>query len=129
MHAFHNRFSGRGSAGMNFVRPRYLAVAFFAFFGAVAYFAWIYARGTNSPWFTPDVSRTVYQTTMVGGVLVLVGLFITGSILSRFTRPVASRGFSPGPLSGGATRKTRSGFPVPEALPRTSPRLVPEWAP
>src|SRR5207244_3368355 len=64
---------------MSFVRPRYLAIAFSAFFGIVAYLAWSVAHASKGPWFEPDVSRTVYQTSMVGGVLVLIGLFVTAS--------------------------------------------------
>src|SRR5207253_498084 len=79
----------------SFVRPRYLAVAFSAFFGIVAYLAWSVAHASKGPWFEPDVSRTVYQTSMVGGVLVLIGLFVTASIVPYFARPVRSRGISP----------------------------------
>src|SRR5207253_1076735 len=73
---------------MSFVRPRYLAIAFSAFFGIVAYLAWSVAHASKGPWFEPDVSRTVYQTSMVGGVLVLIGLFVTASIVPYFARPV-----------------------------------------
>ena len=73
------RSSRRGEREVSFVRPRYLAVAFSAFFGIVAYLAWSYAYASKGPWFEPDVSRTVYQTSMIGGVLVLIGLFVTAS--------------------------------------------------
>ncbi len=66
---------------MNLVRPRYLALAFAAYFGALGYYAWRAARQWGyPPPFTPAISQSVYQTTMVGGVLVLLGLFITASI-------------------------------------------------
>src|SRR5207253_2180875 len=35
---------------MSFVRPRYLAVAFSAFFGIVAYLAWSVAHASKGPW-------------------------------------------------------------------------------
>src|SRR5439155_1719897 len=69
-----------GWGRMSLVRPRYLALLFTAYFGAIGYYAWQAARRAGSIWFEPPISQTVYQTTMVGGVLVLLGLFITASI-------------------------------------------------
>lgn len=71
---------------MRLFRPRYLAVAFAAYFGVVVYYAWQYARRTNAAWFSPQISQVVYQTTMVGGVLVLLGLFVTAAIVPRMLR-------------------------------------------
>jgi hypothetical protein len=79
------------------VRPRHLAVWFALFFGLVAYFAYAVARNTTGPWYGPSVSQMVYQTTMVGALIVLAGLLAAASYLppfSRFARaaglPVAS---------------------------------------
>ena len=113
---------------MSFVRPRYLAIAFSAFFGIVAYLAWSVAHASKGPWFEPDVSRTVYQTSMVGGVLVLIGLFVTASIVPYFARPVRSRGISPGPPPRDQPRGNRSGFAFPTAPPRATRNVDPEWA-
>jgi len=109
------------------VRPRYLAIAFFAFFGVIGYLAWTYARASTAPWFEPDVSRTVYQTTMVGGVLVLVGLFVTASLLPHFTRPVRSRAFTPSPPPRDLPRRNRPGFSFPTVPPRASRNIDPQW--
>jgi len=65
---------------MNLLRPRYLALVFVAFFGAICYYAWQAARRSPGPSYLPGISQTVYQTTMVGGVLVLFAIFITASI-------------------------------------------------
>src|SRR5439155_9244541 len=80
------------------------------------------------PWCEPDVSRTVYQTAMVGGVLVLIGLFVTASIVPYFARPVRSKGISPGPPPRDLPREIRSGFALPTAPPRTTRNVDPEWA-
>jgi len=88
---------------MNLLRPRYLVLAFAALFGAVCYYAWQAARRTNGPSYLPGISQTVYQTTMVGGVLVLLGIFITASISPHV------KGGSPARSSGslGVTRLIR----------------------
>ncbi len=113
---------------MSFVRPRYLALAFSAFFGIVAYLAWSYAHGSKGPWFEPDISRTVYQTSMVGGVLVLVGLFVTASIVPYLARPVRSKGVAASPPPRDPPRRNRSGFAFPTAPSRTTRNVEPEWA-
>jgi hypothetical protein len=112
---------------VNFVRPRYLALAFSAFFGVVGYFAWTYAHASKASWFEPDVSRSVYQTSMVGGVLVLIGLFVTASIVPHFARPVQRRRFTPSPPSRDPPRRSRFGFSFPTAPPRTTRNFDPEW--
>jgi hypothetical protein len=51
-----------------------LTVATLLFVGAlavVADLAWNTATGTTGPWFSPAVSRDVYTTTMIGGIVVL----------------------------------------------------------
>src|SRR5437879_12218192 len=65
---------------------------------------------------------------MVGGVLVLIGLFVTASIVPYFARPVRSRGMSPGPPARDLPRGDRSGFAFPTAPPRTTRNVDPEWA-
>lgn len=65
---------------MNLLRPRFLALAFAAYFGALGYYAFQAARRSAFGAFSPEISQTVYQTTMVGSVLVLIGIFITASI-------------------------------------------------
>ena len=112
---------------MSFVRPRNLAVVFSVFFGVVGYLAWTYAHVSKAPWFEPDVSRTVYQTSMIGGVLVLVGLFVTGSILPHFARPVRSTRFTPSPPSRDPPRRTRPAFTFPTGPLRTTRNFDPEW--
>src|SRR5205809_2085080 len=114
---------------MSFVRPRYLAIAFSAFFGIVAYLAWSVAHASKGPWFEPDVSRTVYQTSMVGGVLVLIGLFVTASIVPYFARPVRSRGISPGPPPRDLPRANRSGLAFPGAAAGALRQVGPGRAP
>lgn len=74
------------------LRPGYLAIAFAAYFGVVAYLAYQVARRTTAAWYAPAISQSVYQTTMVGGVLVLAGLFITASLLPHLLRPSHSTG-------------------------------------
>src|SRR3989442_2509618 len=65
---------------MNLFRPRYLALAFAAYFGAVGYYAWQAARRSGPAAYSPEIAQAVFQTTMVGGVLILLGIFITASI-------------------------------------------------
>jgi hypothetical protein len=81
---------------MNLLRPRNLALAFAAYFGAAGYYAWQAARRTSSVSYDPGISQTVYQTTMVGGVLLLIGIFITASISPHI------KGYSSSRSSGSA---------------------------
>src|SRR2546426_83628 len=68
---------------MNLLRPRNLALLFAAYFGVIGYYAVQAARRASSGAYSAGISITIYQTTMVGGVLVLVGIFITASISPR----------------------------------------------
>ena len=79
---------------MNLLRPRNLVLAFAAYFGVVCYYAWQAARRTNSVQYGPGISINVYQTTMVGGVLVLIGMFITASISPHIRSGSPSRSSS-----------------------------------
>src|SRR3989442_1900397 len=65
---------------MNLLRPRNLALLFAAYFGVIGYYAVQAARRASSGAYSAGISITIYQTTMVGGVLVLVRIFITASI-------------------------------------------------
>src|SRR5437867_1042982 len=85
-----------GWGRMSLVRPRYLALAFAAYFGVLGYYAWQAARRTSFGSYPPSISQAVYQTTMIGGVLVLLGLFITASISPHIKGAAPSR--SPGML-------------------------------
>ena len=54
-----------------------LVVATLLFVGAlavVADLAWNTATGTTGPWFSPSISRDVYSTTIVGGIVLLAVL-------------------------------------------------------
>src|SRR3989454_248478 len=88
---------------MNLLRPRYLALAFAAYFGAVCYYAAQEGRRAIFGAYSNGISQTVFQTTMVGGVLVLLGLFVTASISPHVKGAAPSR--SPGNL--GAARVIR----------------------
>src|SRR6266849_5629377 len=79
---------------MNLLRPRNLVLAFAAYFGVVCYYAWQAARRTNSVQYGPGISISVYQTTMVGSVLVLIGMFITASISPHIRSASPSRSSS-----------------------------------
>lgn len=70
---------------MRLLRPRYLTVAVAAYFAIVTYLAYHTARTTQAAWFDPSISQVVYQTSLVGGVLLLAGLFIVASIAPRVT--------------------------------------------
>lgn len=76
---------------MSLFRPRYLALAFAAYFGVICYYAWQAARRTIGVSYLPAISQTVYQTTMVGGVLVLLAIFITASISPHIKGAAPSR--------------------------------------
>src|SRR5881628_2633414 len=71
---------------MNLLRPRNLALLFAAYFGVIGYYAVQAARRASSGAYSAGISITIYQTTMVGGVLVLVGIFITASISAHQRR-------------------------------------------
>src|SRR3989442_1365917 len=81
---------------MNLLRPRYLALAFAAYFGVVCYYAAQEGRRAAFGAYGPGISLTVFQTTMVGAVLVLLGLFVTASISPQIKGAAPSR--SPGSL-------------------------------
>src|SRR5437899_7909834 len=89
---------------MNLLRPRYLALAFAAYFGAVCYYAAQEGRRAIFGGYSNGISQAVFQTTMVGGVLVLLGLFVTASISPHVKGAAPSR--SPGNL--GPARVLRS---------------------
>jgi hypothetical protein len=91
---------------MNLLRPRYLALIFAAYFGAVGYYAVQAARRASSGGYTAGISLTVYQTTMVGGVLVLLGIFITASISPHIKGGPPSRSTA-NPKSGLVMRRLR----------------------
>src|SRR5436309_402298 len=76
---------------MSLVRPRYLALAFAAFFGVVCYYAAQEGRRAGFGAYGPAISQTVFQTSMVGGVLVLLGLFITAAISPHIKGAAPSR--------------------------------------
>src|SRR3989442_13836402 len=88
---------------MSLIRPRYLALAFAAFFGVVCYYAAQEGRRAGFGAYGPAISQTVFQTSVVGGVLVLLGLFITASILPHIKGARPSRSTS----SLGAARAIR----------------------
>src|SRR5437879_7182987 len=76
---------------MNLLRPRYLALAFAAYFGAVCYYAAQEGRRAIFGAYSNGISQAVFQTTMVGGVLVLLGLFVTASISPHVKGAAPSR--------------------------------------
>lgn len=114
--AFRNTFRQvEGLRELRLLRPRNLAIVFFALFGLIGYAAWSIASTTRSPWYTADVSKTVYQTTMVGGILVLLGLSVIASVfqhLSRSNPASGTMGSSPRPDSSNP-----SAFPSPVVPP------------
>src|SRR6058998_620557 len=81
---------------MNLLRPRYLALAFAAYFGVVCYYAAQEGRRAAFGAYGPGISLTVFQTTMVGAVLVLLGLFVTAAMSPQIKVAAPSR--SPGSL-------------------------------
>jgi len=68
-----------------------MALAFAAYFGAVCYYAAQEGRRSTFGAYAPGVSQTVFQTTMVGGVLVLLSIFITASISPHIKGAAPSR--------------------------------------
>ena len=112
--------------GLSLVRPRYLAYAFLVYFGGVGYLAWSFARRWGPGSYSPDISRAVYQTTMVGGVLVLIGLFLTSSILPHLSRTFRPKGTNPS--SAGLPSTDRSSIAFPSISRRASQSADPEWA-
>src|SRR5947199_2588373 len=112
---------------MSLIRPRYLALAFAAFFGVVCYYAAQEGRRAAFGAYGPAISQTVFQTSMVGGVLVLLGLFITASISPHIKGAAPSR--STGSL--GATRVIRRLRGESERMPedyRTREQEDSAWA-
>src|SRR3989449_3132219 len=93
----------QGWGPMNLLRPRYLALAFAAYFGAVCYYAAQEGRRAIFGAYSNGISQAVFQTTMVGGVLVLLGLFVTASISPHVKGAAPSRS----PRNLGAARVIR----------------------
>src|SRR5438128_11536566 len=91
---------------MNLLRPRNLALLFAAYFGVIGYYAVQAARRASSGGYSAGISATIYQTTMVGGVLVLVGIFITASISPHIKGGPPSRSTA-NPRTGLVTRRLR----------------------
>src|SRR5438094_309960 len=76
---------------MNILRPRNLALAFLTYFVVVCYYAAQEGRRAILGAYGPAISQTVFQTTMVGGVLVLLSIFITASISPYIKGAATSR--------------------------------------
>ena len=76
---------------MNLLRPRNLALAFLTYFVVVCYYAAQEGRRSVLGAYGPAISQTVFQTTMVGGVLVLLSIFITASISPYIKGAATSR--------------------------------------
>src|SRR2546428_5091667 len=91
---------------MNLLRPRNLALLFAAYFGVIGYYAVQAARRASSGAYAAGISITTYQTTMVGGVLALVGIFITASIPPHIKGGPPSRSTA-NPRTGLVTRRLR----------------------
>src|SRR5947209_13793109 len=91
---------------MNLLRPRNLALLFAAYFGVIGYYAVQAARRASSGAYSAGISITIYQTTMVGGVLVLVGICITASISPHIKGGPPSRSTA-NPRTGLVTRRLR----------------------
>lgn len=68
---------------MNLLRPRYTAAATGAYFAIVLYLAWDTARQTTGAWYDAPMSETVYQTSLVAGILVVAGLLVVASMHPR----------------------------------------------
>ena len=112
---------------MNLLRPRNLALIFAAYFGAIIYFALQTARRSGaSGAFLPGISQTVYQTTMIGGVLVLLGIFITASISPHIKGGAPSRSAG-GYQSGLILRRIRRDSGRMSADLRTDPPAESAW--
>lgn len=106
---------------MNLVRPRYAAAVILAYFAIVVYLAWDTARTTPGPWYDATSSQVVYQTSLVGGVLLLAGLLVVASIRPRLPAAaprgrLASKLLSrPGSAAKGHEARDGSGRGVPGA--------------
>src|SRR5207245_4656864 len=103
---------------MNLLRPRYLALALAAYFGVVCYYAAQERRRAAFGAYGPGISLTVFQTTMVGAVLVLLGLFVTASISPQIKGAAPSR--SPGSLgTSRVIRRLRGDSRMPDDYRRS----------
>src|SRR5712691_6121353 len=67
-------------------------MAIVSYFGIVGYYAYQAARRTQSAWFDPSTSQLVYETSFIGGLVLLVGLLLTASIAPRFQQPAPMTG-------------------------------------
>ncbi|MCJ2532107.1 MAG: hypothetical protein LN413_07410, partial [Candidatus Thermoplasmatota archaeon] len=86
-----------GSGERRRLRPRYLALIFAGYFVTVTVLAWDTARWTSGPWYDPLVSQMVYQTMLLAGIFLLMGLLILAITVDRLDR-----------LARGAARDTAS---------------------
>src|SRR5881409_3948298 len=99
------------------MRPRTLAIIFFAFFAAVAYFAWTFAAGLPPPgWFDAGITRWIYTTYMLVAAIFLVGLGgLALSIRRSFARQIRDL---EGRLQRGSSNPGYNALPPP--LPETT---------
>jgi hypothetical protein len=95
---------------MSSIRPRHLAIVFALFFGIVGYGAYGYARTTTGVWFSPAISQMVYQTTLIGGVVVLAGMLAVASVLPRSSGGPRPTGHEMGSDRASATSRYRSRY-------------------
>ncbi len=75
-----------GSGERRRLRPRYLALIFAGYFVTVTVLAWDTARWTPGPWYDPLVSQMVYQTMLLAGIFLLMGLLILAITVDRLDR-------------------------------------------
>jgi hypothetical protein len=65
-----------------------------AYFGTVGYYAYQAARRSSGVWFDPSISQIVYETSFIGGLVLLVGLLITASIAPRLAQAPTRAGLA-----------------------------------
>lgn len=111
---------------MWFLRPKILALIATGYFGSVAYFAWQTARRTTAPWFPPAISQVVYQTAMVGGVLVVGSLLLIATLASRLHGSATPVGVTTSPLFRHPPPRSPTEAIPPEPDP-PRPSMEPEW--
>lgn len=61
--------------------PRLIAITllFVGAFAIIGQLAWTTAADTTSPWFSPEISRQIYSTTMIGALIVVATLVALAS--------------------------------------------------
>lgn len=100
-------------------------LAFVGAFAIIAQLAWTTALDTTGPWFSADVSRQIYSTTMIAAVIVLVTLAaLASSHVAAVAREARSLDLRLALLRAGGASGTGPGIDIDRDIDETLDEIL-----